>query len=98
VGGTVARNVEVAERQDKMIETLVRSGRYQDADKVVRTGLRLVAAHEAEQAVRLKGLREAVRVGLDDLAEGRSLDFESIEALQVNLAKLVEDAVESERG
>jgi antitoxin ParD1/3/4 len=93
-----ARNVEVTERQDKMIETLVRSGRYHDADEVVRTGLRLVEAHEAEQAVRLKALREAVQVGLDDLAEGRSLDFDSIEALQAHLATLVEEVVESERG
>jgi antitoxin ParD1/3/4 len=93
-----ARKVEVTERQDKLIETLVRSGRYQDADDVVRTGLRLVEAHEAEQAVRLKALREAVQVGLDDLAEGRSLDFDSIEDLRAHLATLVEEVVESERG
>ncbi|HXA20670.1 MAG TPA: type II toxin-antitoxin system ParD family antitoxin [Acetobacteraceae bacterium] len=93
-----ARNVEVTERQDKMIEALVRSGRYQDADEVVRTGLRLVEAHEAEQAVRLKALREAVQVGIDDLAEGRSLDFDSIEDLQAHLATLVEEVVEAEHG
>jgi antitoxin ParD1/3/4 len=93
-----ARNVEVTERQDKMIETLVRSGRYQDADEVVRTGLRLVEAHEAEQAARLKALRSAVQGGLDDLAEGRSLDFDSIEELQAHLAALVEEVVEADRG
>jgi antitoxin ParD1/3/4 len=89
-----ARNVEVTDRQDKMIETLVRSGRYQDADEVVRTGLRLVEAHEAEQ----KALRTAVQVGLDDLAEGRSVDFDSIEDLQAHLAALVEEVVEAEPG
>ena len=93
-----ARKVEVTERQDKMIETLVRSGRYQDADDVIRTGLRLVEAHEAEQALRLKALREGVQVGLDDLAEGRSLDFDSLEDLQAHLATLVEEVVDSERG
>lgn len=93
-----ARNVEVTERQDKMIESLVRSGRYQDADEVVREGLRLVEAREAEQAARLKALRKAVQVGLDDLAEGRALDFDSIEALQAHLAALVDEVVEAERG
>ncbi len=93
-----ARNVEVTERQDKMIESLVRSGRYQDADEVVREGLRLVEAREAEQAARLKALRKAVQVGLDDLAEGRAFDFDSIEALQAHLAALVDEVVEAERG
>jgi antitoxin ParD1/3/4 len=88
----------VTERQDKMIETLVRSGRYQDADEVVRTGLRLVEAQEAERAVRLKAQREAVQVGLDDLAEGRSLDFDGTEYLQAHLATLAEEVVEAERG
>jgi antitoxin ParD1/3/4 len=92
-----ARNVEVTDRQDKMIEILVRSGRYQDADEVVRTGLRLVEAHEAEQAARLKALRSAVQGGLDDLAEGRSVDFNRIEDLQAHLAALVEEVVEAER-
>jgi antitoxin ParD1/3/4 len=93
-----ARNVEVTERQDKMIEMLVQSGRYQDADEVVRDGLRMVEAREAEQAARLKALRSAVQGGLEDLAEGRSLDFDSIEDLQAHLAALVEEVVEAERG
>jgi antitoxin ParD1/3/4 len=93
-----ARNVEVTDRQDKMIEMLVQSGRYQDADEVVRDGLRMVEAREAEQAARLKALRSAVQGGLEDLAEGRSLDFDSIEDLQAHLAALVEEVVEAERG
>jgi antitoxin ParD1/3/4 len=95
-----ARNVEVTDRQDimMMIEALVRSGRYQDADEVVRDGLRMVEVREAEQAARLKALRSAVQVGLDDLAEGRSLDLDSIEDLHAHLAALVEEVVNAEPG
>jgi len=92
------RNVAVTDRQDEMIEHLVRSGRYQDADEVVREGLRLVEAREVEQAARLEALRSAVQLGIDDIAEGRSFDFDSVEAAKAHLAALVEEVVEAERG
>lgn len=36
------RNVVLTERQDELVETLVKSGRYQNASEVLRDGLRLV--------------------------------------------------------
>jgi antitoxin ParD1/3/4 len=91
------RNVAVTDHQDEMIETLVQSGRYRDADEVVRAGLRLVEEREAEQAARLDGLRNSVQVGIADLDEGRAIEFESVEALQVHLTAVVEEVVEAER-
>jgi antitoxin ParD1/3/4 len=39
------RNVVLTEHQEEMIESLVRSGRYQNASEVLRQGLRLVPLH-----------------------------------------------------
>jgi antitoxin ParD1/3/4 len=91
------RNVAVTDHQDEMIETLVQTGRYRDADEVVRAGLRLVEEHEVEQAARLEGLRKSVQLGLADLEEGRVLEFESIAAAQAHLTAVVEEVVDAER-
>jgi putative addiction module CopG family antidote len=57
------RNVVLTEHQEELIDTLVRSGRYQNANEVLREGLRLVERREAEDAARLAALREAAAVG-----------------------------------
>lgn len=36
------RNVELSEHQHELVETLVQSGRYQNASEVLREGLRLI--------------------------------------------------------
>jgi putative addiction module CopG family antidote len=45
------RNVGLTEHQEKVIETLVGSGRYQNASEVIREGLRLVEQRAAEDAL-----------------------------------------------
>ena len=70
------RNVVLTDRQAEMIETLVKSGLYQNASEVLRDGLRLVERREAEDAARLEALRVAVRVGFDDLEAGRRRDVD----------------------
>ena len=44
------RNVVLTERQEELLEALVKSGRYQNASEVLRDGLRLVEHREAEDA------------------------------------------------
>ncbi len=53
-----------------IIETLVRSGRYQNASEVVREGLRLVEQRTQEEAARLEALRKAADIGWNALATG----------------------------
>lgn len=68
------RNVVLTDHQQEVIETLVDSGRYQNASEVLREGLRLVEQREREDELKLEALRQAVQVGVADLAAGRFRD------------------------
>lgn len=69
------RNVVLTEHHARVIEKLVKSGRYQNASEVLREGLRLVERRDAQDAAKLKMLRAAAKVGFDALDEGRYRDI-----------------------
>ena len=87
------RNVVLTKRQQKLIDTLVESGRYQNASEVLRDGLRLVEQRQAEEASKLKALREAARIGLAALDAGEFKEFEHVEDLQAYLNELSEKVI-----
>jgi antitoxin ParD1/3/4 len=87
------RNVVLTERQEELIEALVKSGRYQNASEVLRDGLRLVEQREAEDEGKLKALRAAARVGVSALDRGEFKGFESIRDLQAYLNDLSEKVI-----
>jgi antitoxin ParD1/3/4 len=87
------RNVVLTEHQAELVERLVASGRYQNASEVLRAGLRLVEATEAEDRARLKALRAAARVGIADIEAGRYLDFSTSAKLGQHLAGLADEAL-----
>ena len=87
------RNVVLTERQEELLETLVKSGRYQNASEVLRDGLRLVEQREAEDASKLKALRAAARAGVGALDRGEFKEFGSIEELQAYLNDLSEKVI-----
>lgn len=87
------RNVVLTKRQEKLIETLVESGRYQNASEVLRDGLRLVEQRAAEESAKLTVLREAARVGFAALDQGAFKEFENIEDLQSYLNGLSEKVI-----
>lgn len=83
------RNVVLTDHQQDVIETLVESGRYQNASEVLREGLRLVEQREREDEIKLEALRQAAQVGLADLAAGRFTEIEpdGIDALMAGLSE-----------
>jgi antitoxin ParD1/3/4 len=87
------RNVVLTERQEQLIESLVESGRYQNASEVLRDGLRMVEQREAEDAVKLKVLRASARVGMAALDRGEFKEFRDIEDLQTYLNDLSEKVI-----
>src|SRR3984893_14227840 len=70
ITGMPTRNVVLTDRQEKLIEDLVDSGRYQNASEVLRDGLRLVEQREAEAAAKLEALRGAAPIGGGGLGWG----------------------------
>jgi len=92
------RNVVLTEHQAELIEKLVDSGRYQNASEVLREGLRLVESREAEDGARLEALREAARVGIDDLETGRYTAFGSFADLDGYLRKVTNKVLTKPRG
>jgi len=87
------RNVVLTERQEELLEALVRSGRYQNASEVLRDGLRLVEQREAEDAIKLKALRAAARAGVGALNRGEFKEFATFEELQAYLNDLAEQVI-----
>jgi antitoxin ParD1/3/4 len=88
------RNVVLTDSQAKFVEQMVASGHYQNASEVLREGLRLVQAREAEQAAKLAAMREAVAVGIADIEAGRYTEFHDAKSLRMHIdaiAKRVRD-------
>ena len=67
---SVTRNVVLSQFQYEFVESLVGSGRYQNASEVLREGLRLLERQEMEDAVKLAALRHFAEQGWSDLASG----------------------------
>lgn len=80
------RNVVLTDHQADLVERLVASGRYQNASEVLREGLRLVEAREAEEEARIRALRDAARIGIADVEAGRYQTFADGSALRNHLA------------
>src|SRR5215468_1645060 len=87
------RNVVLTDHQEKLIDKLVGSGRYQNASEVLREGLRLVEQREAEDAAKLKVLRKAAREGFAALDRGEFKEFDSIDDLQAYLNAVSEKII-----
>lgn len=68
------RNVVLSEHQHDFVESLVQSGRYQNASEVLREGLRLIEQRERVEAAKLKALQAAATKGWDDMDSGRYAD------------------------
>lgn len=91
------RNVVLTEKQEKLVERLVSSGRYQNASEVLREGLRLIETRDAEERARIQALREAAHIGIADIEEGRLRTFDSPAALRRHLMSLADRAARGRR-
>jgi len=75
------RNVVLSQHQHELVESMVQSGRYQNASEVLREGLRLLEREQTEEAAKIALLRQAADEGWSDLASGRfaEVDDESLD-------------------
>ncbi len=88
------RSIALTEEEDRIVDGLVRSGRFRYADEVLREGLRLVAGEEDETfGYTHDELKAAAQVGLDDMAAGRYIEFNDEASLRVYFEVLAEDVL-----
>jgi antitoxin ParD1/3/4 len=87
------RNVVITDHQAELIDTLVSSGRYQNASEVLREGLRLIEDRASEEKAKLKALREAAKIGIADLEAGRYSTFKSSGELRQFLRETTDEAI-----
>ena len=68
------RNVSLSGYYDSFIESNVKSGRFDNASEVFRAGLRLLEQQQAENDLKLKNLRQAAKLGFDQLDKGKRIE------------------------
>jgi len=79
------RNLVITDHQSQWVESLVKSGRYQNASEVMREGLRLLEERDRDFEARIGALKAQVQVGLTDIEAGRATVFASAEAAAAHL-------------
>jgi antitoxin ParD1/3/4 len=70
------RNISLTDHFERLIESAVASGEYQNASEVVRAGLRLLERQRQADEAKLKALRAAVQLGIDQLERGDYIELE----------------------
>lgn len=64
------RNVVLSQHLHELVDSLVKSGRYQNASEMLREGLRGLERQEVENAAKIAALRNAADQGWSDLDSG----------------------------
>ena len=83
------RNVVLTDHQARFIESLVQSGRYQNASEVMREGLRIIERREADEGAKLEALRASAKLGIAALDRGEFEEFANASALVDHLNGIV---------
>src|SRR2546423_14019330 len=91
------RNVVLTNEQANLVQSLVNSGRYQNASEVIREGLRLIERREAEDAAKLDALRAAAATGIGAIEAGAYREFLERGSLQTYLSGISDGIVETRR-
>ncbi|MBV8512825.1 MAG: type II toxin-antitoxin system ParD family antitoxin [Xanthobacteraceae bacterium] len=70
------RNISLTPEQDAFVESVVKSGEYQNASEAVRDALRVLKQRRKEDALKLKALRMHIQAGIEALERG---DYDEVE-------------------
>jgi len=83
------RNISLTPEQDAFVESVVKSGEYQNASEAVRDALRVLKQRRKEDALKLKALRMQIQAGVEALERG---DYDEVEGddLETYLHRLSE--------
>ena len=71
------RNISLTPEQDAFVDKIVKEGEYQNASEAVRDALRLLQQRRREDTLKLKALRAAIKVGVDELDRGEFVELDA---------------------
>lgn len=77
------RNIVLTEQQEKLVQDLVASGRYQNASEALRAGLRLLMREEQLA----EDLRVRLQAGVDQAVTGERAEGSGADAVRRAFAK-----------
>ena len=92
------RNVVLTNEQANLVQSLVNSGRYQNASEVIRDGLRLIERREAEDAAKLQALRDAADAGIAAIDRGAFKEFSEAKSFDTYLNGIADELLGSGAG
>ena len=72
-------NVSLTKELESFVNDLVKGGMYFSASEVVRDGLRLLKEQESLKMLRQDELRREIMLGIEDLKNGNSQSFSTVE-------------------
>jgi antitoxin ParD1/3/4 len=75
------RNINLTEHFDHFVERQVSSGRYSNASEIVRDALRLLEEQEQEREAKVKALRQAAKLGFDEIDQGKGIVLKGKKAI-----------------
>ena len=70
------RNIVLTNEQNEFVESIVRTGEYQDANEAIRDALRVFQRRRQEDALKLEALRTLIRAGANALETGNFVEIE----------------------
>ncbi len=74
-------NVSLTPELESLVNEKVASGLYNSASEVVREALRLLFEYEDVRRLRIKELRREIKVGADQIKQGKHKDYGSADDL-----------------
>ena len=92
------RNVVLTNAQANLVQSLVNSGRYQNASEVIRDGLRLIERREAEDTAKLQALRDAAGAGIAAIDRGAFKEFSEAKSFDTYLNGIADELLGSGAG
>jgi antitoxin ParD1/3/4 len=75
------RNINLTDHLDHFVERQVASGRYSNASEIIREALRLLEEQEQERKAKLKALRQAAKMGFDEIDQGKGIVLKGKKAI-----------------
>jgi antitoxin ParD1/3/4 len=82
------RNINLTEHFDVFVERQISSGRYSNASEIVREGLRLLEEQQQERDAKIKALRQAGKLGFDEIDQGKGIRLRGKKAIHQFVAEI----------